>query len=95
MTDRTDANESMPAPAEPSPQGVDVTCRHCGGELIDGLLALPLIGRARFAYRLSGQSIETEVDAHMCAECGAITFRANDPGRIVRAAAAARAAGRA
>jgi hypothetical protein len=56
--------------------------------LIDGTLALPILGRARFAYNLRGRSVETDVDSRMCADCGALTFTATDPARIRRAHAA-------
>jgi hypothetical protein len=65
------------------------TCRLCGGELIEGTVALPVVGQAKFAYRLPGiPSIETEIDGTMCASCGAIAFTARDPQRIRSAHAA-------
>jgi hypothetical protein len=64
-------------------------CRLCGGNLIPGVIALPVIGPAKFAYHLEGApAIETEIDATMCAQCGAIDFTARNPGRISRAHAA-------
>lgn len=67
-------------------------CERCGGDVIAGTLALPMLGRARFAYSLRGRSVETELDSRMCVRCGAITFTAKDPERIRRAAAASRRA---
>jgi hypothetical protein len=65
------------------------TCNLCGGDLIPGTVALPVVGQAKFAYRLPGiPSIETEIDGTMCTKCGAIAFIARDPQRI-RAAHAA------
>lgn len=69
-------------------------CARCGGDLVDGSLALPMLGRAKFAYDLRGRSIETDVDARMCTTCGAITFTAADLERIRRAALAGARAGR-
>jgi hypothetical protein len=63
-------------------------CDRCGGQLIEGTLALPILGRARFAYDLRGRSVETDVDSRMCADCGSLTFTATDPARIRRAHAA-------
>lgn len=58
-------------------------CRLCGGELIPGMVALPVVGPAKFAYHLQGApAIETEIDATMCAQCGAIDFTARDRERI-------------
>jgi hypothetical protein len=71
---------------EPDPRA---SCRLCGGALIAGTVALPVVGQAKFAYRLPGvPAIETEIDGTMCAQCGAIAFTARDPARI-RAAHAA------
>lgn len=93
---RSEAGEPGDVAAEvAAPAGVPA-CDRCGGtETVKGTLALPLLGRALFAYRLATQSIETEVDARMCARCGAISFTAADPARILRAAAADRLARRA
>jgi len=72
--------------SEVSPPGA---CHLCGGDLIAGTVALPVVGQAKFAYRLPGiPSIETEIDGTMCTKCGAIAFIARDPQRI-RAAHAA------
>jgi hypothetical protein len=46
---------------------------------------MPILGRAKFAYNLRGRSIETDVDAQMCSDCGLLTFTAQDPKRIRRA----------
>ena len=69
-------------------------CARCGGELIAGSLALPMLGPAQFAYNLLGKSIETNVDALMCAQCGAVTFTAHDLKHIIQAHAAKQRAGR-
>lgn len=62
------------------------TCGECGGEMVPGAISLPLLGTAKFEYRLGGgASVETEIDGQMCAACGLVVFRARDPGRIRRA----------
>lgn len=66
-------------------------CRDCGGSLVEGSMALPLLGSPRFAYRLGTTEVTTEVAALMCLDCGTVRLRARDPERI-RNAAAARAA---
>lgn len=88
---------AAPPAGDPSAAAPDPTraCARCGGETIDGVLALPLLGRAKFAYRLGTQSIETDVDARMCAVCGTLAFVVGDPSRIIHAAKADRAARRA
>jgi hypothetical protein len=60
-------------------------CSRCGGALIAGAFVLPILGRAKFAYDLRGRSIETDVDARMCSDCGLLTLTAEDPERIRRA----------
>jgi hypothetical protein len=52
---------------------------------VSGAFVLPILGRAKFAYNLRGRSIETDVDAQMCSDCGLLTFSAQDPQRIRRA----------
>lgn len=52
---------------------------------MSGAFVLPILGRAKFAYNLRGRSIETDVDAQMCSDCGLLTFTAQDPQRIRRA----------
>lgn len=81
-------------PVAAAPDAI-TACARCGGETIAGVLALPLLGRAKFAYRLGTQSIETDVDARMCATCGTVAFVVGDPSRIIHAAKADRAARRA
>ena len=88
MTHGPDAGNSGGVAAGGPSSGAGSPCERCGGETIEGALALPMLGRARFSYRLGSQSIETEVDARMCASCGALSFTASDPAKIVRAAAA-------
>lgn len=67
-------------------------CRDCGGELVEGSMALPVLGAPRFAYRLGTTEVTTEVAALMCVDCGTVRLRARDPGRIRGAAAAGRGA---
>jgi hypothetical protein len=52
---------------------------------VSGAFVLPILGRAKFAYNLRGRSIETDVDAQMCSDCGSLMFTAQDPQRIRRA----------
>lgn len=66
-------------------------CHQCGGPLVEGSMALPLLGSPRFAYRLGTTEVTTEVAASMCQDCGTVRLRARNPERI-RNAAAARAA---
>lgn len=63
-------------------------CRDCGGELVEGSMALPVLGAPRFAYRLGTTEVTTEVAALMCVDCGTVRLRARDPARIRSAAAA-------
>lgn len=63
-------------------------CRDCGGELVEGSMALPVLGAPRFAYRLGTTEVTTEVAALMCVACGTVRLRARDPERIRTAAAA-------
>lgn len=53
--------------------------------MVAGEIALPMLGTARFAYRVGGVSVETELDGAMCADCGAVVFHARNPERIGRA----------
>lgn len=63
--------------------GTSLSCHLCGGDVIAGTVALPVVGQAKFAYRLPGvPAIETEIDGTMCVVCGAVAFRARDPERI-------------
>ena len=86
----------LPDAADPAGAECEASafCARCGGETIPGVLALPLLGRAKFAYRLGTQSIETDVDARMCAACGTVAFVVANPARIIQAAKADRAAHR-
>lgn len=68
------------------------TCRDCGGDLVEGSMALPVLGAPRFAYRLGTTEVTTEVAALMCVDCGTVRLRARNPERIRNAAAAARTA---
>jgi Zn-finger nucleic acid-binding protein len=64
-------------------------CPSCGGQWIDGRIAVPIVGSLRFTYRLGTTEVATEVAARMCGECGAVQLRARDPEAIVRAERAA------
>ena len=64
-------------------------CPLCGGEWVDGRLAVPVVGALRFSYRLGTNDVTTEVAARMCADCGHVGLRARDPEMIVRARRAA------
>jgi hypothetical protein len=68
-------------------QGQDL-CGDCGGTLVEGSMALPLLGSPRFAYRLGTTEVTTEVTASMCPDCGAVRLRGRNPERIRNAAAA-------
>jgi hypothetical protein len=61
----------------------------CGGEWVDGRIAVPIVGSLRFVYRLGTNEVTTEVAAQMCGNCGAVQLRARDPEAIVRAQRAA------
>jgi Zn-finger nucleic acid-binding protein len=64
-------------------------CPSCGGEWVDGRIAVPIVGSLRFVYRLGTNEVATEVAAQMCGDCGAVQLRARDPQAIVRAQRAA------
>ena len=64
-------------------------CSLCGGEWVDGRLAVPVVGSLRFSYRLGTNDVTTEVAARMCGACGHVGLRASDPEMIVRARRAA------
>jgi hypothetical protein len=61
----------------------------CGGQWVDGRIAVPIVGSLRFVYRLGTNEVATEVAAQMCGDCGAVQLRARDPEAIVRAQRAA------
>lgn len=84
----TGAGPAAPSADLPVPDGPPTVCSRCGGPLVAGSFVLPILGRAKFAYNLRGRSIETDVDALMCNDCGLLTFTAQDPQRIRRAHAA-------
>jgi Zn-finger nucleic acid-binding protein len=67
----------------------DVRCPSCGGQWIDGRIAVPIVGSLRFAYRLGTTEVTTEVAARMCETCGTVQLQARDPESIVRAQRAA------
>jgi Zn-finger nucleic acid-binding protein len=64
-------------------------CPSCGGEWVDGRIAVPIVGSLRFVYRLGTNEVTTEVAAQMCMDCGTVHLRARDPEAIVRARQAA------
>jgi hypothetical protein len=64
-------------------------CPSCGGQWVDGRIAVPIVGALRFAYRLGTTEVTTEVAARMCGDCGIVQLRARDPEAIVRAQRAA------
>lgn len=64
------------------------SCRDCGGTLVEGSMALPLLGSPRFAYRLGTTEVTTEVAALMCLSCGTVRLRGRNPDRIRNAVAA-------
>jgi len=74
-------------PAENSPQREG--CPLCGGQWIEGRIAMPLIGSLRFVYRLGTNEVATEVAATLCEDCGHVALRAKDPAMIGRARRAA------
>ena len=49
-------------------------CPSCGGQWIDGRIAVPIVGSLRFVYRLGTNEVTTEVAARMCG-CGRATRR--------------------
>ena len=65
-------------------------CRRCGGSLLDGNIAMPVLGGLRFVLRVGTGEAATEVAAQMCAQCGEVTLRGRDPARIVQAQRAAK-----
>jgi Zn-finger nucleic acid-binding protein len=65
------------------------SCPSCGGQWVDGRIAVPIVGSLRFVYRLGTNEVATEVAAQMCGDCGAVQLRARDPEAIVRAQRAA------
>ncbi|MBO8191559.1 hypothetical protein ITI46_07615 [Streptomyces oryzae] len=63
----------------------------CGGTLVAGSMALPLLGSPRFACRLGTTEVTTEVMAFMCSGCGTVRLRGRHPERIRNATAARKA----
>ncbi|MGP3975759.1 hypothetical protein ACTWQF_17470 [Streptomyces sp. 8N114] len=60
----------------------------CGGTLVEGSMALPLLGSPRFACRLGTTEVTTEVAAFMCLKCGIVRLHGRHPERIRNAVAA-------
>jgi hypothetical protein len=50
--------------------------------MIPGTIILPILGTPKFAHRVKGLSVETELDGLMCESCGEVSLRARDPERI-------------
>jgi len=73
--------------ADSTPQHDD--CPLCGGQWIDGRIAMPLVGGMRFVYRLGTNDVTAEVVAQMCTDCGHVRMRARAPEPIRRAEYAA------
>jgi|GEM_PF-4636163 hypothetical protein len=65
------------------------SCPSCGAELVKGDLAFPILGTARFSYKVKTFTVETEIFAYMCSRCAAIWLYAKDPTKILRAYKAA------
>jgi hypothetical protein len=68
-----------------TPEAGAQRCPECGGSLLPGVVAMPIIGGLRFVYRAGTNEVATEVDAGLCANCGRVTLTARDPARIVQA----------
>ena len=73
----------------PPVDGPQHSCSACGGEMIDGRVAMPIVGSLRFVFRLGTNEITTEILARMCGDCGHVELRGRDPGLIGRARRAA------
>ena len=56
--------------------------------MIDGRIAIPIVGSLRFVYRLGTNEVATEVVAQMCSDCGHVVLRGREPDLIRRAEAA-------
>ena len=65
-----------------------LSCPRCAGPLVDGRLAIPIVGSLRFTYRLGTNEVSTEVAARMCTDCGYVELQARNPDLIGRARAA-------
>ncbi|MGH7903354.1 MAG: hypothetical protein ACREPA_04400 [Candidatus Dormibacteraceae bacterium] len=62
-----------------------VACRLCGGEMIAGVISVPVLGSFKFSYRVRTTTVDTEIEGLMCAGCGGVVLTARDPERIRRA----------
>jgi hypothetical protein len=76
----------MPASSERAAE----PCPECGAPLIEGRIAVPVLGSLRFVYRIGTNEIGTEVSAMMCGSCGLVRLQAKDPELIRRAERAGR-----
>jgi hypothetical protein len=72
-----------PAPADRGP--APGSCSRCAGPLIDGRIAVPIVGSLRFVYRLGTNEVATEVAARVCEDCGHVDLWAQNPELISRA----------
>lgn len=70
----------------------DLPCQECGGALVSGAVAFPVLGAPKFSYRLKTVDVSVDVGARMCDTCGLVVFRVADPGPIREARAAVRRA---
>jgi hypothetical protein len=61
------------------------TCPECGGHLVAGRIAVPIVGSLRFVYRLGTNEVSTEVAAQLCVDCGRVRLQAKDTELIRRA----------
>ena len=75
----------MTTPVPDGTSGPAGLCPLCGGQWIDGRVAIPIVGSLRFVYRLGTNEVATEVTARMCKDCGHLELRARDPDLIRRA----------
>lgn len=60
-------------------------CRRCGGPLTPGQLALPLLGTPKFGVRLGSLSVEADVAAGLCLECGLLELWVPDTAKLQKA----------
>lgn len=65
--------------------GAPRACPRCGAELTPGQLALPLLGAPKFGVRLGTLSVEVDVAAALCLDCGFVDLWVPDTGRIRKA----------
>ena len=77
------------ASSGPSRTGeVASACHLCGGELVEGGLAIPFLGPPRFTYKVKTVEVTVPVEASLCLGCGHVTLRAPDTEPVRQAATA-------